>query len=139
MFSSFGEYDLCLEIKSQSTDETKSDETIYGKYCLVKPVLAINDFSDFDDLKDISVLNQKSNEWIKRQIKTNINKLKLVIASNHMTDKLYPFSFGICIPSQCQPKDVDAFLREGQFQNNCSLITLFICLFVFSDSLNNND
>ena len=49
--SSFGEYDQCLGIRSQTTSHQNSDQIIYGKYCLVKPVLPLNDFKKLQDFK----------------------------------------------------------------------------------------
>ncbi|CAG2103167.1 unnamed protein product [Medioppia subpectinata] len=76
VITSFGDYDQCLAVKSGPQMNTK---TIYGKYCLVKPVIPLNNTDQLMQINGFDILNNETNTWIKSQISTNINKIKPTI------------------------------------------------------------
>src|SRR5690348_4360528 len=115
VFTSFGDYDQCLDVKSHTKHETNIEDIIYGKYCLVKPILPINDFRILTEFNGFKFFNNKTNEMIKTLIKENIIKLKIMSGGNLMTNKIYAFYYGICIPSQCEPHDVQNILQKSLY------------------------
>src|SRR5882724_11343979 len=101
VITSFGDYDQCLSIKSINNYKSLNNNHIYGKYCLVKPYIPFNDFKQLQEFNGFLFLNNNTNEWIKSLITVNINKVKVISSFNTMTDKVYAFHYGLCIPSQC--------------------------------------
>ena len=110
VISIFGDYDQCLSIRS---GHSIPSDAVYGKYCLIRPVIPLNNANDLLNFKGLDILNNETNARIKDKIKQDINKIKMVVGTNLVTDKVYGFHYGVCIPSQCQARDVEKVLNTG--------------------------
>ena len=110
--SSFGDYDQCLAIESPETNVTEN--TIYGKYCLVRPYIPYPAFKELEELGEIGFLNKETNELIKSKSEENLNLIKLLITYNIIAKKLYLFHLGFCIPSQCSANDLKNVLNKSK-------------------------
>ncbi|CAG2113110.1 unnamed protein product [Medioppia subpectinata] len=109
--SFFGEYDQCLQIKSPTIVD-KTDQYIYGKYCLLRPYVSYPDFKALQEVKEIPFLNEETNRLLQKNWTPNINFLKLLLTYNLMAKKAYLFHFGVCIPSTCDVKDVQSVVQK---------------------------
>ncbi|CAG2171666.1 unnamed protein product [Oppiella nova] len=112
VITSFGDYDECLSIRSE---HSITSDTIYGKYCLIRPVIPLNNTNVLLNFKGLDILNNETNALVKNKIKQDINKIKMVVGTNLVTDKVYGFHYGVCIPSQCQARDVEKVLNTGAY------------------------
>ena len=114
VITSFGEYDECLDIKY--FDSFKSIP-VYGKYCIVRPVIPISDLKIFDNFNGFDFLTDGTNEWIKLTLNNNIIRIKALLTTSQYTDKIYGFHLGVCIPSVCEAQDLSMVLNAGNAYN----------------------
>lgn len=114
VITSFGEYDQCLDIKSNEIMDFSHKYQILGKYCLVKPYLPFSIIRDLEHLDQIPFLNQEYSDLLTMELKRNLNYLKVLLAYNLVADKLYLFHWGLCIPSQCSSGDLQNALNQGK-------------------------
>lgn len=113
LITSFGEYDLCLNVKSDSTDASEESQVVYGKYCLLRPYIDVSHGITFDQIDWFSLLNNETQTQLKQLAITNWNKLKTVMAMAGMTKKFHLFHLGVCVPSQCTVSDIDKVYYKG--------------------------
>ena len=126
VFSDFGEYEECLSIESP---DIKRFPTVKGKYCLARLILPfpvsngegvpnLTEVSSIIDMMGMSELNQIT-------IDDLVNLLNVF---NGIT-----FNLGICIPSICDPEEVQDMLNKSEtiiLLNNLKTISYkFITVF----------
>jgi hypothetical protein len=78
VFSSFGEYEQCLDIESWRS--VNDNSVFYGKYCL--PVIQLPSFELLENFENLKFLNNNTNELIKSELKKNLITLKLLMTYN---------------------------------------------------------
>jgi hypothetical protein len=111
--SMFGEYDQCLDIESNPTENYS--QIIRGKYCLATPDIK---FPSFEELKrnfSIKFLTNKTNHLLNEILRQKINTIKLLMANNNYLSKFTLFRFGLCIPSNCEAKHIERAINRGQY------------------------
>lgn len=111
--TSFGDYDMCLKIKSDVNPKRANETLLRGKYCLVKPYMSITNFKKLEKFKGFKYLTSDTNKKIKKELLANVNKLKMLIAMNIVTEKFYLFHYGLCMPDVCDQKDIDKIYTTG--------------------------
>jgi hypothetical protein len=109
--SIFGEYDQCLDIES-SPSETDS-QLIRGKYCLATPDIKFPSFQELEQNFSLKYLTNKTNDLLNGILKRKINTIKLLMSNNFYVSKFTLFRFGICIPSNCEAKDIERAINKG--------------------------
>ena len=111
--SFFGEYDQCLSIESNPLESDSN--SFYGKYCLVTPKITIPSFEELDNniAFHIKFLNKNTNQFMNELVKKRRNTIKIVLANNFHISKFTLFRFGICIPSNCEPKSIERAMNKG--------------------------
>jgi len=111
--TSFGEYDECLDIESESTESNQN--VFYGQYCLAKPIIPSDILNSLVfDYKSINLTHKQPTELkdLTTFIGNNIEKFKLVLAFNSANFSI--FRLGICIPSACTPIEIENFINKSE-------------------------
>jgi len=110
VYSNFGDFDECLEISSP----IKSKEpTIEGKYCLMKIIVPFPKSYSYEGeekknrLTEIMKIVLKNNE-----LKKLLTIGKMINGMNIMNGST--FHLGICIPSNCNPKEVENSINQSK-------------------------
>ncbi|XP_054158436.1 uncharacterized protein LOC128956747 [Oppia nitens] len=118
VLTSFGDYDQCLAIKSSelinTNNEDNSRQHIYGRYCLIRPYVQINDYRIIEDIAKKYLLTNNENYFNLTigDIKKHLNTLKILSTLNLLSNNFYLFNYGLCIPSQCDKHDIKSALNK---------------------------
>ena len=91
------------------------------------PNITIPSFEKLENNLTFKFLNNKTNQYINELLKTKLNTIKLAMGTNFYFSKFTSSRFGICIPSNCEPKSIEKALNKGSKKldiNNLFLIKL---------------
>ena len=115
VITSFGEYDLCLNVKSDDqVDASDNRPVVHGKYCLIRPYIDVSDGIAVENIDMFSLLNNETQSHLISLSQTNRNKLKILMTMAGMNDKFYMMHIGICVPSQCSITDINNIYGKGK-------------------------
>lgn len=112
-FASLGEFDQCLEIKGAESDER---EPIYGQYCLIRPVVPVPEDTTIRKDETIAHLDvPEVNRFLNdRYLQTYLGLYKFY--------KGALLQFGLCLPHQCKPANVEAAINQRKSQVSWPLL-----------------
>ena len=114
VLTSFGDYDQCLNVVSPE-HVGPSMEPIRGKYCLVRPYIAIRALEQLENITGFSFLNNKTNSILMKDWKKNMNLIKVLATFNvRSNDKFYLFHHGVCISSKCSITDLQNIINKSE-------------------------
>jgi len=122
--SSFGEYDECLNIKSQNSEDNNNVFT--GQYCLLKLILPYPEKEDTSQNQTIELGSRYANEM-------NLQKLftvKALIERLNLWNGTV-FRFGICIPSVCSAHEIENMLNKSRLSLIFLKISMLFILIMF--------
>ena len=106
-FSSFGQYDECLNIENEQFKGLK----MKGQYCLAKfPAFYMKPILKHEGQNESDIMRMKK-EFLNK-VEVDPNLLKLVQAINYFKDTFY--RFGVCIPSTCTAKEINRALNRSK-------------------------
>ena len=108
-FVSLGEFDQCLD--TVSTDNGNNDP-LYGKYCLVRPVIPVPEDTHIKKGEQIARLHMPS---ISRFLNDEYLETYLGLYKFYRATLL---QIGVCMPHKCQAENVQSAI------NQCNLIHL---------------
>lgn len=103
VFSSFGEYDECLDIESPPG----VTPPIRGQYCMVKPIIPL---PPLGSSKPGEIRENFTVSWL--QLFNNNQYQDFIIEAF----QFYNFTIvqlGLCIPSNCRPHDIENAINKG--------------------------
>ena len=108
VFSSFGEYDECLDIESPMDG---SEAVITGKYCLLKPILPMPPMGSLKQNETIVKLNFTF-DWMQNM---NFDKyVNVILEASNLFNRTF-YRMGICMPSTCNSQEVENAINQGMF------------------------
>lgn len=105
MFVSLGEFDQCLEIQS---DQTENPNIIYGQYCLLKPIVPLPE-------------NVEHGEPIAQSRIPRVNKF---LNDEYIDTYLGLYKFmkrtflriGLCLPHKCERQSLENAINRSNFK-----------------------
>lgn len=107
VFSSFGQYNECLDVVNTQGLKFR------GQYCLAKfPLPFLHPVIKRGDQNASEISEFKIN--FQKKLHLDNNLMKLVQAINYFKTSYY--RFGVCIPSVCNPKEINRALNKSEFQ-----------------------
>ena len=116
-FSSFGQFDQCIGIKSPKQE---SGRTIYGKYCQIHTTGFTPPISSYTPHDEV-IFKQSSlyTTYFKLFEQLNVDKYMHKDFSHFMTqvtdfEDEAMFHFGICMPHSCTGEDIQKVLNESK-------------------------
>ncbi len=110
--TSFGEYDECLDIESDSSER---GHQFYGQYCLAKLLIPKNLLNSLVfDHKSLNFTHKISDEMkdLNSFMHSNVDKIKLILAFNSVNFSL--FRSGFCIPSTCNALEIGNAINKSK-------------------------
>jgi hypothetical protein len=111
VFSSFGEYYECLDIKSPKNEENK--DIIAGQYCLMKIILPFPSYESYREGEPM-IQNTIGNKYAKEVNFENFNTVKnFIVGLNEVEGAFY--RIGICIPSVCSAHEIETMINRSEF------------------------
>lgn len=111
VFSSIGEYNQCLDIRSPVGQRID----ISGQYCLAKPIIPHPKRHTFNRGESLNNLFLIPEQYID----------ELIDLLNLFNGSL--INIGICIPSTCNPLDIETTVNESKYLYNYQKNFLNIC------------
>lgn len=110
-FSSFGDYDQCVNIRSANSNNI--DSTFTGKYCLLSPILPFpepNSYKTGEPVHELYSVFANNLEYPQLRPLATVGKMiGLLNVINGSTIKI-----GICIPSTCDASDIESAVNQGK-------------------------
>jgi len=108
--SSFGDFDECLEISSPIRSE---EPPIEGKYCLMKIIVPFPKSYSYESEESNNRLNEIMKDVLRLNDLSNLLTVgKMVSGMNLINGST--FHLGICIPSNCNPKEVENSINQSK-------------------------
>lgn len=110
--TNFGEYDECLDIES---DSSENGHQFYGQYCLAKLMIPKDLLNSLVfDYKSLNFTHKTSHEVkdLNSFMHSNVDKIKLILAFNSANFSL--FRSGFCVPSTCSALEIGNVINKSK-------------------------